>query len=224
MYNSKEKTLDFDNNNNSIFENINNAMITPPHNIEEETVDPQKETLLGNVVNNIKNKFQKIKNEKQYEENLKALEEMLQDKSDILTILKSFDCKIIIISLELVEITSAELDITGFINIKNDIAEPDENCKKLFQLISTIIAGGYRIEDILNKYEEEDFYPIGEITPIKIKYKGNEITASKGLLANPQGEIKTIIFYKGYEIKPDEENDEEDKTNKIETDIEDTNN
>ena len=80
-----------------------------------------------------------------------------------------------------------------------------EECKKLFEIISTIKSGGYRIEDILNKYEEQEFYPIGEIEKVKVKFKGQEIEASKGTLANPKGEKRTILFYRGYEIKPDEE-------------------
>jgi len=197
--------LDFDAENNSIFENIdNNNGMTNPAELNVPDI-PQEGNLLGNFINGIKNKVNQKKKEKEEQKLHNDLAEMFEENTETMLILKSFGCKMILRNINLMEISSEELNIIGFMKLEDGKAEPDEECKKLFEIISTIISGGYRIEDILNKYEEQEFYPIGEIEKVKIKFKGQEIEASKGTLANPKGEKRTIVFYRGYEITPDEE-------------------
>lgn len=196
--------MDFDSENNSIFENINNNSMSNPAELNIPEL-PQEGSLLGNFINGIKNKVNEKKKEKAEQKLNNDLTEMVEENTETMLILKSFGCKMTLKNIHLMEISSEELNIIGFMKLENGKAEPDAECKKLFEIISTIISGGYRIEDILNKYEEQEFYPIGEIEKVKVKFKGQEIEASKGTLANPKGEKRTILFYRGYEIKPDEE-------------------
>lgn len=196
--------MDFDAENNSIFENIKNDSMTNPTELNVPDL-PQEESLLGNFINGIKNKINEKKKAKEEEKFHNDLTEMFEKNTETMLILKSFGCKMTLRNINLMEIRSDELNIVGFMKLENGNAEPDEECKKLFEIISKIISGGYRIDDILNKYEKQEFYPIGEIEKVKVKFQGQEIEASKGTLANPKGEKRTILFYRGYEITPDEE-------------------
>lgn len=200
--------MDFDAENNSIFEGLNNGGMSLPQNVPMPEM-PQQQNLLGSFINNIKNKLDEVKHQKSIEQLEITLNNFVDENTETLLILKSFGCKLTIKSPEIIEISSEEFKISGYMYIKNNSVDMDEDAEKLFNIISQIISGGYRIEDILNKYEKEEFYPIGEIEQVPIIYKGTEITASRGRLANPKGEIKTILFYKGYEILPDDELEKE---------------
>lgn len=197
--------MNFDADNNSIFGDLNNKNgMSMPQNVDMPELPPQQ-NLLGSFINNVKNKLDEAKQKKEAELLESELSNIISENTETLLILKSFGCKLKILSQEVVEISSEEFHIIGHIYTKNDAVEMDEECTKLFTIISEIINGGYRIEDILNKYEQEDFYPYGEIEQVPIIYKGTEIKASKGTLMNPKGETRTILFYKGYEILPDDE-------------------
>lgn len=196
--------MDFDADNNSIFEGLNNGEMNMPQNIPMPEM-PQQSNLLGSFINNIRNKLVEAKQQKTSESLGADLQNLVDENTETLLILKSFGCKITIKSLEIIEILSEEFHISGYMYIKDGNVDMDDECKKLFDIISQIISGGYRIEDILNKYEQEEFYPIGEIEQVPVIYKGTEINASRGRLANPKGEIRTVLFYRGYEIIPDNE-------------------
>lgn len=199
--------MDFDSENNSIFENLNNSGMSMPQNMPMPA-PTQQQNILGNFLNSVKNKLDEVKQKKESQEFEEQLNQIFNENTEILLILKSFGCKLNIKSLNMVEIHSDEFNLSGHIFINDENVEMDEDCKKLFKIISEIVNGGYRIEDILNKYEAEEFYPIGEIEQVSVLYKGTEIKASRGRLANPKGEIRTITFYRGYEIKPDNETEE----------------
>lgn len=179
---------------------------------------PEQNSLLNNFFSNIKEKINNTKFEKTEKEFQQGLVNLVENNSDILLILKSFDCKMNFINNNIIEISSSELHLKGTMTLKDKTVELDDNCKQLFNVISQIISGGYRLDDILAKYESEEFYPIGEVVPVEINYKGSKITASKGMLVNPKGETKTITFYKGYEILSDEELQEREKEQNNSTD------
>lgn len=197
--------MDFDSENNSIFDGLGNSGMSMPQNIPMPQEIDSQPGLLGNFINSIKNKLDETKRNKEQQNIQEELQDFVNQNTETILILKSFGCKLTFLSLNAIEIYSEEFHIKGHIYTQNDNVEMDEECKKLFSIISKIISGGYRIEDILNKYESEEFYPYGEIEQIPIRYKGTDITASKGTLMNPKGETRTIIFYKGYEITPDDE-------------------
>lgn len=197
--------MDFNADNNSIFEDLKNqAATSPPTEIPSMPAPPQ-ESLLGNFINSVKNKLEEAKLKKLEDKTFEDLNKLVDTNSETLIILKSFGCKIIVRAINLVEVNCEEFQLKGFMHLNDDGVEMDENCKQIFKTISEIISGGYRIDEILSKYESEEFYPYGEIEQITITYKGQEIKASKGTLMNPKGETKRIIFYKGYEILPDDE-------------------
>lgn len=201
--------MDFDADNNSIFEGLNNnSGMSVPQDIPVHELPPQQ-NFFGSFINSVKNKLEEVQFKKNSEKLGMQLQQLVDENTETLLILKSFGCQLTVISAGTVEISSEEFNITGHIYTTEDNVEIDEECEKLFSIISTIISGGYRIEDILNKYEQEEFYPYGEIEQIPVTYKGTEIKASKGTLMNPKGEIKKIIFYKGYEITPDNESPED---------------
>lgn len=200
--------MDFDSENNSIFEGLGNSGMPMPQNIPMPQEINSQQSLLGTFLNSIKNKLDETKRYKEEKNLQEELQNFVDQNEETILILKSFGCKLTFLSLNAIEISSEEFNIKGHIYTKDDTVEIDEECKKLFAIISTIISGGYRIEDTLNKYEQEEFYPYGEIEQIPVTYKGTEIKASKGTLMNPKGETRTIIFYRGYEITPDDETKE----------------
>ncbi|MBR3890310.1 hypothetical protein IKJ53_07330 [bacterium] len=206
--------MNFSEENNSIFDspdiNENSALIPIIKNLPEVT---NQSNTLDSFINKIKSKINETKKTIEDEKLAKSLEKMTEDNSEILLILKSFGCTMTLVKQDKVLFKSDELNLSGYATIKDGVAEMDEDCKQLFEVISQIITGGYRIDEVLAKYEEQEFYPIGEIQPVEINYKGTKITASQGTLANPQGEFKTILFYKGYEILSDEQLAEREKNN-----------
>lgn len=205
MDNCEVVPLDFENENNSIFDlPLSNDGKTLPAQCLQGELLPQS-GFFDNFIQGIKDKIDENKNKQMVKELEKSLDSFAENNAETLLILKSFGCRINVRTTNLVEISSDEFGLTGFIKCENGDAELDENCKKIFQIISTIISGGNRIEEVLNTYEEKEFYPIGEIVQETITYQGSEITVSKGMLANPQGEFKTIYFYRGYEIIPEDE-------------------
>lgn len=197
--------MDFDADNNSIFEDLKNQAAPPPPMEIPPMPAPPQESLLGNFINSVKNKLEEAKLKRLEDKNFEDLNNLVDTNSETLIILKSFGCKITVRATNLVEVDCDEFQLKGFMHINDDGVEMDENCQQIFKTISEIISGGYRIDEILSKYESEEFYPYGEIEQITITYKGQEIKASKGTLMNPKGETKRIIFYKGYEILPDDE-------------------
>lgn len=176
-----------------------------PSQFEIPDVPAQQESLLANFINSIKNKLDVAKQKKLEDENFAQLNNLVDENSETLIILKSFGCKITVRALNLVEVDCAEFQLKGFMHINDGNVEMDENCQRIFKLISEIISGGYRIDDILSKYETEEFYPYGEIEQVTVTYRGQEIKASRGTLMNPKGETRSIVFYRGYEITPDEQ-------------------
>ncbi len=199
--------MDFDADNNSIFDDLKNQAATPPQ-MEIPPVPAQQESLLGSFINSVKNKLDEAKQKKLEDKNFEELNNLVDTNSETLIILKSFGCKITLRALDLIEVDCDEFKLKGFMQIKDEKVEMDENCQQIFRTISEIISSGYRIDEILSKYESEEFYPYGEIEQIKVTYKGTEIKASQGTLMNPKGETRKIIFYRGYEITPDDESEQ----------------
>ncbi len=206
--------MNFNEENNSIFDSpsLNDNQSFSPM-LKELPEVTQQGGVLDAFFNKIKSKIDDAKKEVEDEKLTKNLEKMAEDNSEILLILKSFGCTMTVVELDKVLFKSDELNLSGYATIKDGVAEMDEDCKQLFDVIAQIITGGYRIDEVLAKYEKQEFYPIGEIRPVEINYKGTKITASQGTLANPQGEFKTILFYKGYEILSDEQLAEREKNN-----------
>lgn len=206
--------MSFDEENNSIFDSPdikeNSALIPIINELPEVT---NQVNTLDAFINKIKSKINNAQKEIEDEKLRKSLEKIVEDNSEILLILKSFGCTMTVVEMNKVLFKSDEINLSGYATIKDGVAEMDDDCKQLFEVISQIITGGYRIDEVLAKYEEQEFYPIGEIQPVEINYKGTKITASQGTLANPQGEFKTILFYKGYEILSDEQLAEREKNN-----------
>lgn len=211
--------MDFDADNNSIFSSPGKGNEATPPPFSGNVPDlPDQNSALNNFFNSIKQKLDNAKTEKTEKEMHDGLVNLIESNSDVLLILKSFDCKMNFIDNNTIEVVSKELNLKGQMRINKDTVELDDNCKQLFDVITQIISGGYRLDDILAKYESEEYYPIGEVVPVEINYKGTKITASKGMLVNPKGETKTITFYKGYEILSDEELEEREKEQNNPTD------
>ena len=95
---------------------------------------PQEGSLLGNFINGIKNKVNEKKKEKAEQKLNNDLTEMVEENTETMLILKSFGCKMTLKNIHLMEISSDELNIIGFMKLENGKAEPDAECKKLFEI------------------------------------------------------------------------------------------
>ncbi len=186
--------MDFDAENNSIFENIKNDSMTNPTELNVPDL-PQEESLLGNFINGIKNKVNEKKKAKAEEKFHNDLTEMFEKNTETMLILKSFGCKMTLRNINLMEIRSDELNIVGFMKLENGNAEPDEECKKLFEIIKengvdSIIG---LIACVIMGATETTLYTIAVYTSaVKIKNTRHILIAS--LMADITGIIMSIII------------------------------
>ncbi len=126
----------------------------------------------------------------------------LAEQEEILKIFYSFGCNIIL-SEGLISIEYPQLNIVGKITVNGKDAEFDDNAKKIMKHLATLINNSNDFGHIMDNYEQENFYPVGELENEKVKINGVEQNVLAGTLMNKQGETKKVYYYKGKEITPD---------------------
>ncbi|MCR5266208.1 MAG: hypothetical protein K6E29_06400 [Cyanobacteria bacterium RUI128] len=88
--------------------------------------------------------------------------------------------------------------------LKNNESKFDDNAQILFNQIANLIINNDGLETMIDAYEKDNFYPVGELVKETITYNGKEIEVMAGTLMNPKKETKKVYFYKGKEVFPDQ--------------------
>ena len=128
---------------------------------------------------------------------------MLQEHEEVLKIFYEFGCNIVLRDGE-IEIECPPINVVGIITVHEDgTTEFDDATNQIMEYLSKMIVGSNNMNISINKYEDEGFYPVGELEKVVIKYKGQDVEALCGILQNDQGQTKKIYYYKGKEVTPD---------------------
>ena len=131
---------------------------------------------------------------------LKKADEMIEESGSFLNLLNNFGCKISV-CVDFIDISCEELKLAGrtTVNEKKELVF-DENTKTILTYIANVINRTNSLHDIITKYEEQGFYPIGELEKEKAIINGQECEVLVGKLENSDKEQKTIYYYNGQEL------------------------
>ena len=128
-------------------------------------------------------------------------ESVIKENEELFLILSKYGCNIVMESDGII-INYPKMDLSGKFTLNNDTAEFDENAKKIFQYIAQFEVQSGKLEQIIDSYEAQQFYPTGNLEKQTITYEGKEIEVMVGTFMNPQKEVKKVYIYNGKEIFP----------------------
>ena len=139
--------------------------------------------------------------EKQYKN---QIGKMVKENEEIFAIFIKYGC-MMTMAEDGVIIEYPPFKLSGKVTIKeNEPAVFDDGAMAIFQQLAKLIAHNDKIEDFVNSYEEQGYYPVGDLEKETVVYKGQNVEVLKGVLANPDKKLKKYVyFYKGREITPD---------------------
>ncbi len=196
----------FNDNNN---QNINDSIFTDTSQIEGRQAFPVEETtkrgenIIIKLFESFVEKFiDEPKRKKEIQNYIKSGTETLSEFEDILTLFHDTGCNIIVKD-NLIELEYPVLNLKGTITLKDGEAVFDEVTNKILAHISAVIVNTNKLDDILNSYEEEGFYPVGDLTKKTIILNGKQTEVLLGEMMNKKGETRNVYYYKGKEVTPD---------------------
>lgn len=161
-----------------------------------------------NIIDSISDKLEEFAKKNKTDREIKALKKFAENKlagrEAVLKLFKAFDCHLTVMD-KCVEFSCKQLNMTGKITFdKNQKAIFDETTINIFRTIAEIISNSNSLEDVIDKYEEQGFYPIGNLEKQTVTVDGKPKEVMVGTLQNQQGEQKKIYYSEGKEIFIDE--------------------
>lgn len=188
------------NNNESIFNDTTGMSLPEKY---SEITEPQSSGLLD-LFDKFVNKFiDEPKQKLEIKKFQKQGNAILKEHEEILKIFYDFGCNLVL-NDKYIDIEYMPLELVGRITITDDgKAEFDENTQKIMEQLAKLIANANGLGGMMQNYEEQKFYPTGELTKTTISINGNPVEVMTGTLMNPQGETKQIYYHKGKEVYPD---------------------
>lgn len=200
------------NNPDSIFEDNSPEFSSKPLPNDLTSDDKYKSHLNNNfifkILDSISEKLGDIAQKNKTEREIKALQKYAENKlagrEEILKLFKSFGCHLTIMD-KYVEMSCEQFNLKGKITFdKNQNAVFDEDTMRIFRIIADIIKSSNSLEDVINEYEKQGFYPVGDLEQQTITVEGQQREVMAGTLQNQQGEQKKIYYANGKELFPDE--------------------
>lgn len=195
-------------NNESIFQDVETNNYITAQSIKINNVDYENfkdSGLLSKLVNKISDKIDEFsdKDKKEQKKLQKIAQQFADENEDFIGLMASFGC--VFVALEdCIELHCEQFNLVGKIT-QNEKKENilDENAKKILYIISKIVTNIEKIDNSMDKNEEDGFYPVGELEKQTIKINGEEKEVFSGTLMNEKGETKQIYFLNGREVQPD---------------------
>lgn len=201
VFNNNENNY---NNNESIFSDPSlKAQEYPQLPVSQE---PQLAETLLNFFDQFVNKFieePKRKNELKKFQN--QAESILSPHEEILKIFYNFGCNLQL-SEKYIDVEYPQLNLKGRITIDNNEVEFDDTAKKIMEHLAKLINNTNSMGGILDKYEQDKYYPASDLERKTIILEGKETEVLSGTMMNKQGLTKQVYYYKGKEVTPDGEN------------------
>lgn len=188
-------------NNDSIF---NSPELQPGYDYNAVNPQPTVGQGLAKFIDKVVNKFIEEPKAKRETRNLQKLaDELFAENGEVLKVFYDFGCNIVFKD-DFIELQYPQLDLVGKITIENDEAVFDETTQKIMEQLSKLVYNTSKLGDVINDYETQEFYPVGELVKRPITLNGKEVEVMTGMLVNPKGETKQVYYYKGKEVHPDE--------------------
>jgi len=183
------------NNNESIFSTL------------QESQNQQIQSELSDIRihdNNIIKKFFEAVSEKLNEFKLqktqKDIEKIFSEVGPFLRFLYDYGCTAELKNDGII-IVCESLNKKGTLTVNKDKSvELDDDAKEIFNHVANLINKTNSLTEILNKYEEQGFYPVGELKTEKAIIDDKECEVLVGTLENDKKETKTIYYYNGKEV------------------------
>ena len=129
-------------------------------------------------------------------------EKVVKENEELFKILMKYGCELVMQEDGAI-INYPKMKLSGKIIVKNNKVEFDEDVKKIFQYIAQFEVQSGNLEQMIDSYEEQEFYPVGELEKQTVTYQGKEVEVMVGTLMNTKKETKKVYFYRGKEITPD---------------------
>ena len=130
------------------------------------------------------------------------LEKVVKENEELFKILMKYGCELVMQEDGAI-INYPKMKLSGKIIVKNNQVEFDEDVKKIFQYIAQFEAKSGNLEQIIDSYEAQQFYPTGNLEKQTVTYQGKEVEVMVGTFMNPQKKIKKVYIYNGREIFPE---------------------
>ena len=166
---------------------------------------PQQGSGLVDMFNNFVDKFiDEPKKKKELLKLQKEAQDKLGEHEEILKIFYNYGCNLKLYDGYMI-VEYPPLNLMGSIKFTENGAEFDENANKIMEQLAKLLTTTNEFGSQMDNYEQEEFYPVGELEQVTIKLNGEEVKARCGTLMNKQGETKKVYYYKGKEVKPDGE-------------------
>jgi len=132
----------------------------------------------------------------------KQLDKLIKQNQDLFDTFEKYGCKLIINENE-VAVEYPKVNLKGQFTLNEDgTSEPDENAKQILKYITKKILNSEKMSGMIDDYDEEGFYPVGELRRGIGILDGKEVTMFSGILINAQGETKAVYFLNGKEVFP----------------------
>lgn len=172
--------------------------------------NPQGNGLMSKLISSISNKISEYEDKIENEKYKRQLTKMFEKDADIFEILSKFGCKIKCINATYLEIKSEPLNLIGHINLAAQKEEEifDENAKRIMRNIAYVTYNKNQLEDIIDVMESEGFYPVGALEIVEAILSGEKCEVHVGKFQNENGEERTIYFYNGQQVFPQEPDSE----------------
>ena len=168
-------------------------------------VQPQVSSKIIDIFNRFVDKFiDEPKKQRELRNFQKRAEDILSEHEEVLKIFYNYGCNIIIRD-NFLTVEYPPLNLSGNIIFTDNGVEFDANTNKIMEQLAKLVMATNAFGSQMDDFEKQEFYPVGELEQVSIKYNNEEITALCGTLMNKQGETKKIYYYKGKEITPDGE-------------------
>ena len=181
-------------NNESIFTSLNQQQAEAQRGIQD--VQIQGNSVISNFFDAVSSKIEEFKTLKFQRDAKKIFEET----GPFLRLLNEYGC-VIELNADRIVVDCVPLKKKGVISVNKDKSlEYDDDMKYILSHIANVINRSDSLSDIITKYEEQGFYPIGELTKEKAIINGEECEVLVGTLENERNEQKTIYYYKGQEL------------------------
>lgn len=184
------------NNNESIFSTLANQQSAEviPENLQNIKI--HENNFIKNFFDSVSSKLKEVKMKKEQEE----AEQILNEIVPFLRMLYDYGCTIDL-NIDGIIIKCDFLNKTGKLTINKDKSvDVDDSAKEILQHVANLINKTGSLSDIIGKYEEQGFYPVGELTKEKAIINGEECEVFVGILENNKKEKKTIYYYNGNEL------------------------
>ena len=197
------------NDNNENTQNISGSIFVDAASMEDYGDVPvnyppaQKENLILKLFESFVEKFiEEPKRRKEQKDFIESGQKMLGEYEDILTFFHDAGC-LIVLNDNYIELEYPQLNLKGTITFKDGQPEFDDTTNKIMNHLSNMVINTNKLDDIINKHEDEGFYPVGDLAKETIILNGESAEVLAGEMMNKQGQTKKVYYYQGKEVQPD---------------------